>query len=294
MLKAEGMHMNTVAMINSFMSDRTAVVMMVEIRSAEFPIKRGVPQGSKLGPTLYSVYTKDFGIAYNHEQGMAKYADDLLYWCSGKYKPRIVKNAKEGFQKIKVEMEKWGIQINESKTNVMLIPAHTKSARRMAKDIKENGISLDGGAPIYGGDRMKYLGITINPKLNHKYAVSRTGMVYGKLKWIIKKESTSMKVKQLIYKQVIRPNLTYGMQILPITTEKKLKKLGILERKIARVITKKYRRSNGKYYPNKVLYGEMELKKDVVEHINNLKEKYEYKKETHNNEWYRLKMSNLE
>lgn len=47
---------------------------------------------------------------------------------------------------------------------------------------------------------MKYLGITINPKLDHKDAVkmSRAGMVYGMLKWIIKKESTLLKVKQLI------------------------------------------------------------------------------------------------
>lgn len=49
---------------------------------------------------------------------------------------------------------------------------------------------------------MKYLGITINPKLDQKdavkYAVSRAGMVYGMLKWIIKKESTLLKVKQLI------------------------------------------------------------------------------------------------
>lgn len=109
MMKAGGVHMNTLAMINSFMSNRTAVVMLGDTRSEEFPIKRGVPQGSKLGPTLYSIYTKDFGIEYNEEQGMAKYADDLLYWCSGKYKPRIVKNVKNGFQKIKEEMEKWGI-----------------------------------------------------------------------------------------------------------------------------------------------------------------------------------------
>lgn len=65
----------------------------------------------------------------------------------------------------------------------MVIPAHTKSARRLARDIKTDGISLDGGAPIYGGNKMKYLGITINPKLDHKdavkYAVSRAGMVYG-------------------------------------------------------------------------------------------------------------------
>lgn len=38
----------------------------------------------------------------------------------------------------------------------------------------------------------------------------------------------------------------------------------------------------------------MNLKKNVVENINNLKVKYEYKKETHNKEWYRLKMANLE
>lgn len=116
---------------------------MGDTRSEEFPIKRGVPQISKLGPTLYSIYKKDFGIEYNEEQGMAKYADDLLYWCSGKYKPRIVKNVKNGFQKIEEEMEKWGSQNKRDGDPIL-----HKECKKMARVIKTNPLSLDRGAPI--------------------------------------------------------------------------------------------------------------------------------------------------
>lgn len=106
MLKEMGVQMNTVALINSFMSNRSAVVKMGDTESEAFQIKRGVPQGSKLGPTLYSLYTKDFNVSTADGQGMAKLAEDLLFWCAGKFKVKLIKNVTEGIEKLKKDMVK--------------------------------------------------------------------------------------------------------------------------------------------------------------------------------------------
>lgn len=290
--------MNTVAIVNSFMKVITAVVKLGEVESREFALGRGVPQGSKLGPVLFNVYTGDIEVSQSANQGSAKYADDFLFWSSAKFKPRLTKTVKKEVDGLKTKMGKWDIVINEDKTTLLVIGAENKAGRKIVKQLKNEGMELGGGKTIRARDTMKYLGIKINDDLNPKdaidHAVSKAFAVFGKMKWLLRKKVTSMNVKRLIYRQLVRPTMLYGMSVCPVTTDKVLEKMGRCERKIIRSITGLHRREDKRSYPNKVLYAELGMKDTIEEQINKIKEKYEAKQECHCNDWYRQRMWELE
>lgn len=52
-------------------------------RSDWFDLSRGVPQGSKLGPILFNIYTADIQFKYTETEGNVKYADDTLIQARG-------------------------------------------------------------------------------------------------------------------------------------------------------------------------------------------------------------------
>lgn len=114
------------------------------------------------------------------------------------------------------------------------------------------------------------------------------------MKWILRKKETSKNVKRLIYKQLVRPSLTYGMSVWPVTSDKVLEKMGKCERKIMRSITGLHRKNDNKFYSNEEVYADLGMKDTIEEQINKIKEKYEEKKECHCNDWYRRQMWELE
>lgn len=231
-------------------------------------------------------------------QGSAKYADDMLFWCLGRMKPGIVKNVRKEVAELKKNMAAWDIHINEEKTNLLVISADNKEDRKIGRELKKGGIKLGRRKVIKGKKSIKYLGITVNEELEPgdaiHHAVKKGFTVYGKMKWILTKKATSVKVKKMIYNQLIKPTLAYGMSIWPIITEKAFDKMAKCERKILRAITDRYRREDGRSYPNRTLYKESGIKKTIIECLNKAKEKYEGRKECHRSEWYRTRMTELE
>ena len=63
--------------IQSFLSDRRASVVYQNHKSRSFRVRRGVPQGSVLGPVLFSLFINDLPASLPSSVSCSLYADDL-------------------------------------------------------------------------------------------------------------------------------------------------------------------------------------------------------------------------
>lgn len=80
-LKYFGMDSDSVCLVNSFLSNRTQRVAINNVWSEPLELKQGVPQGSLLGPLLFSIYISDFWEAMSYCK-VHHYADDTQIWYS--------------------------------------------------------------------------------------------------------------------------------------------------------------------------------------------------------------------
>ena len=68
--------------MRSFLSDRRAKVQVGGSHSRSFGIRRGVPQGSVLGPVLFILFVDDITKDLLRGAHASLYADDLAIWSS--------------------------------------------------------------------------------------------------------------------------------------------------------------------------------------------------------------------
>jgi len=148
--------------IRSYLKDRLQVTRLGSETSEALARQRGVPQGSCLGPVLYTLYTADFPGCVKHCTAH-QYADDTQLLLS--YEPELMRDA---FSQINADLQnisKWsadnGLKLNSEKCSVL----HT-APTDLVQTLKSCGVSISlDGTSLAVCDKVKTLGVVLDKSL---------------------------------------------------------------------------------------------------------------------------------
>lgn len=279
-----------IKMIHSFLTDRLAAVITDENCSEKFSIERGVPQGTKLGPLLYNLFTCDQPDGDGTVE-IIQYADDTLVFCRDVCPVEACKTLESFLIILNNYYKKWGISINPNKSQLIIFRAPSPACGRGVPTQSRNAHVSINGISIPTSDQVKYLGVIFTHRFKfnlHVYeAIKKAQRAYGAIRPIISHLKVDQKTKEVLYNQLIRPRLTYAFPVWISASKTAYQKLILFERKILRVITGLFRKDyfvNG--YRPYVSVEELHSQIDIVtliENLENITLNYLDKYEIHNN-----------
>lgn len=102
--------------IVDFLKDRKFYISLNKLKSKTFNISTGVPQGSCLSPTLFSLFFSDVVLKLPNHILKALFADDLKIWTVDKTLKKIQKKLQQAIEIINDFCKAWRLKINMSKT----------------------------------------------------------------------------------------------------------------------------------------------------------------------------------
>ena len=231
-LEFYGLNELAIKLIKNYLSNRSQFCQYYDASSDIVRTNIGVPQGSILGPLLFSVYINDL-VNTSDKFNFLMYADDTT--LTGSVEDFLNGHSNESTEdiitkeliKISTWMEVNKLLINESKTKIMLFYMPPKCIDALT--IRMNGVEIE------VVDDFNFLGITINKSLNWKSHVNVSCNKVLKYIAVIHrtKKYLPFSVLQTMYKSLILPIIYYGLLLWGPHCER----LFLLQKRIMRVIT---------------------------------------------------------
>ena len=205
-------------------------------KSRSFRVRRGVPQGSVLGPVLFSLFINDLPASLPSSVSCSLYADDLAIWSSSPSVPTAVEATQGALFRLERWSEYWCLPLNPSKCEGSFFSVDPHQA-----NLQPNLLLL--GSRLRFNPTSTFLGVTFDCTLSFsRHVSSLKAKFFPRLKalrcisassWCPSKEFLSV-----LYKSFLRSLLTYASPgWFPFLSATNITKLERLHRAASRAIT---------------------------------------------------------
>lgn len=153
-----GFHTSTINWIKSYLCDRQQCVIVNNVRSSLRACSLGVPQGSILGPLLFTLYINDLPSVCAAK--IIMYADDTVVFAHGRTVEEVAHKLSLEMVAISNWLKNSCLTLNVEKTVAMFFTNRLKPQCLPHVFIE--------GIKIHNIDQHKYLGVILDSNLNFK------------------------------------------------------------------------------------------------------------------------------
>jgi len=245
---------NLYIILESYLTNRTFEVKdQAGETSRTGQIGAGVPQGSNLGPLLYSIFSSDMPLPYIYRPSpterimLSTYADDTIVLSSDTLATAATRNNENYLKSFSDWADKWGISVNAAKTGhvIFTLKNDLPTSLRTMK-IKGQVIKIE--------SKQSYLGVILDSKLTLSSHVTKLmgkyTTAYRKMTWILNRRSKlPTKTKMLILKSVLSPIWQYAIAAWgPLVTDAQIRRIQVEENRKMRDICRA-----GRYTSNQTI-----------------------------------------
>lgn len=211
-LEKYGVRGIALSLVASYLSDRKQYVAETTeaghcIKSNILEIKRGVPQGSILGPLLYIIYTNDLPLVISER--VLQFADDTSVVISTKGEGNLTDLVSERVGATLGTLDHWfkknNLLLNVNKTQ-MIDFSFGQSKDRLS-------IAYNDNTHITSVDQINFLGIGIDSRLDWSYHIDRVVSRVGGFAYALTMISRliSVRASLVAYYAHVQSRLSYGV-----------------------------------------------------------------------------------
>jgi Reverse transcriptase (RNA-dependent DNA polymerase)/Endonuclease-reverse transcriptase len=257
-------------LIKSYLNDRIFQVKYKDELSDFKEIRTGVPQGSVLGPVLYTIYTADLPESANTTT--ATYADDTAILSANGEPDKTSQTLQQAMETIQKWLKRWKIDVNTDKSVHVVFTLRKGDCPPVTL---ENQV-------LPRSDTARYLGMHLDKKLTWREHIKKKreelDIRYRKMYWLIGRKSLlSVDNKVLLYKAMLKPVWTYGIQLWGSAKNNNVEILQRFQNKVLKAIV------NAPLYTRIEEIHEYLKIPTVKEEIRRYSEKYQLKLQSHPN-----------
>lgn len=231
----------------SYLKNRCFYVKVNNDISKICQINAGIPQGSVLGPVLYTLFTYD--MPTHDDITTATYADDTAFLSSNCLPSQASSILQEQLDSLHLWLTKWNIVINTEKSKHITFALRRETCPPVYLNNKE----------IPRSEIVKYLGLHLDRRLTWRAHITakrkQLDMRFKKMYWLLgRKSQLSLNNKVLLLKTILKPIWTYGIELWGTASDSNIEILQRFQSKALRSIT------NAPYYiTNKSLHNDLSM-----------------------------------